>query len=306
MLRIQVPATTTNLGPGFDCLGMALRLYNRLHVETAAAGLVIEVIGEGAELLPRDERNLVYQVMRDTFAGLGVPLPGLRLRLENGIPIGRGLGSSAAATLAGIAAARVLAGAPLDPEAMLAPSVAREGHPDNVVPALVGGFTVAAVREGEVEYFKLPVPPALRAVLLVPDLILETARAREVLPREVSRADAVHNLQGSALVVAALMTGQIERLGTAMADRLHQPYRAALIPGMLEALAAGRAAGALGACLSGAGSTLLAFATARFTEIGEAMRSELAAREMTGRVLVLEPETRGLQVERDSRDQAKP
>jgi homoserine kinase len=297
MLRIQVPATTTNLGPGFDCLGMALRLYNRLQVETTTVALEIEVVGEGEELLPRDERNLVYQVMRDTFERLDKPMPGLRLRLENGIPIGRGLGSSAAATLAGIAAARLLAGANVDAEAMLEPAVAREGHPDNVVPALVGGFTVAAVRDGSVEYFKLPVPAGLRAVLLVPNLILETVRARAVLPQEVSRADAVHNLQGSALVVAALLTGQLSRLGTAMADRLHQPYRAALIPGMSEALAAAHAAGALGACLSGAGSTLLAFATERFTQIGEAMQSELAARGLSSRILILEPETEGLRVE---------
>jgi homoserine kinase len=297
MLCIQVPASTTNLGPGFDCLGMALRLYNRLQVETASTGLEIEVTGEGAEALPRDERNLVYQVMRATFDALGEPVPGLRLRLENGIPIGRGLGSSAAATLAGIAAARLVAGAAMEPEAMLAPAVAREGHPDNVVPALVGGFTVAAEREGRVEYFKLATPPALRAVLLIPDLVLETSRARAVLPREVSRADAVYNLQGSALVVAAILTGQLDRLGAAMDDRLHQPYRAALIPGMPEALAAARAAGALGACLSGAGSTLLAFATDQFEAIGEAMRREVAAKGVEGRVMVLEPDGEGLQVQ---------
>jgi homoserine kinase len=304
MLRIQVPATTTNLGPGFDCLGMALKLYNRLQVETTTAGLAIDLVGEGADLLPNDERNLVYQVIRDTLQQLGTPVPGLRLRLENGIPIGRGLGSSAAATLAGIAAARLLAGAALDPDAMLAPAVAREGHPDNVVPALVGGFTVAAVRAGSVEYFKLPVPDRLRAVLLVPDLVLETARARAVLPEQVSRADAVHNLQGTALVVTALLTGQLERLGTAMADRLHEPYRAALIPGMPEALAAARAAGAVGTCLSGAGSTLLAFATEGFTRIGEAMQAALAAHGLSSRVLVLEPEAEGLKAERLSEPNA--
>jgi homoserine kinase len=197
MITIQVPATTTNLGPGFDCLGMALQLYNRLQVETIASGLEIEIAGEGAETLPRDERNLVYQVMRATWESLGHAAPGVRLRLENQAPIGRGLGSSAAATLAGIAAARALAGAPLDPESMLPAAVAREGHPDNVVPALVGGFTAAAERDGQVVFVKMPVPEALRAVVLIPDLVLETARARAVLPTQISRADAVYNLRAA-------------------------------------------------------------------------------------------------------------
>jgi homoserine kinase len=296
MICIQVPATTTNLGPGFDCLGMALQLYNRLQVETAATGLEIEIAGEGAGTLPRDERNLVYQVMRETFEGLERPVPGLRLRLENGAPIGRGLGSSAAATLAGIAAVRALEGLPIDPEAVLAPAVAREGHPDNVVPGLVGGFTVAAEREGKIEYLKLPVPAALRAVVVIPDLVLETARARAVLPSHVSRADAVYNLQGSALVVAALLTGRLDRLSAAMGDRLHQPYRAALIPGMPEALLAAREAGALGACLSGAGSTLLAFATGDGAAIGEAMRRVLEGRGLRCTTHDLEPDLEGLRI----------
>ena len=300
-VAVRVPATTANLGPGFDALGLSLSLYNRLEVtrlsSSGTSRLEIVTRGEGAERLPADATNMVYRAFCRVFERLGAPAPAVRMVGDIQVPLSRGLGSSAAAVVGGLVAANELAGRPLSRVELLQLGTVMEGHPDNVAPALFGGFTAACLTEEGVAWARLEPPAGLRAVLVIPEREVATAQARAVLPDVVPRRDAVLNVGRTALLVAAFATGELALLRSAMRDCLHEPYRAALIPGMPEALEAAREAGALGAALSGAGSTLLALATERFEAIGAAMRAALTARGLESRVLILSPDTAGATVE---------
>ncbi len=269
---MRVPASTANLGSGFDTLGMALGLYNEVEVELTGETLTLEIRGEGAERLQAlGERNLVARSVTGTLERLGVPVGGIRIRMENRIPMSRGLGSSSAAALGGVAAAVALAGASLSPEEILNLALPFEGHPDNITPALLGGLTVSTLVGGRVRCVKLPVPAELQAVAVIPEFHLSTAKARNALPPTVPRADAVFNVGRVALFLAAMQAGRLDLLREAAQDRLHQPYRASLVPGMAEVLAEGERAGALACFLSGAGPTLLALVTGDGRAVGERM-----------------------------------
>jgi homoserine kinase len=271
-VRVRVPASTANLGPGFDALGMALGLYNEVEVELTGGTLTLEICGEGAERLQAlGDRNLVARSVTGTLERLGIPAGGIRIRMENRIPLSRGLGSSSAAALGGVAAALALAGASLTPEEILDLTLPFEGHPDNITPALLGGLTVSTLVEGRVRCVKLPVPDGLQVVAVVPEFHLSTAKARKALPPTVPRADAVFNVGRVALFLGALQAGRLDLLREAARDRLHQPYRAPLVPGMAEVLAEGERAGALACFLSGAGPTLLALVTGDGRAVGERM-----------------------------------
>jgi homoserine kinase len=271
-VRVRVPASTANLGPGFDALGMALGLYNEIAVELAGTGLGLEVEGEGAEKLQSlGGRNLVARSVTETLARLGVHANGVRVRMVNRIPLSRGLGSSSAAAIGGVAAAVALAGATLAPEEMLDLALPFEGHPDNITPALLGGLTVSTVVDGKVRCVKLPVPEGLQVIAVIPEFHLSTAKARKALPHTVPRADAVFNVGRVALFLAAMQVGRLDLLQEAVRDRLHQPYRAALVPAMEEVLVEGERAGAVACFLSGAGPTLLALTTEDGRSIGERM-----------------------------------
>lgn len=303
-VRVSVPATTANLGPGFDCLGLALDWFNTIEAELlpAGAGVVVEVEGEGSPDLPRDATNLAYRALALVWQDRGLPPPAVRLRLENTIPLASGLGSSAAACAGGLVAGWHLLPpevreAEPDPLAcLLRLGHGLEGHPDNVAPALLGGLTVAAVAEGEggavageeggavagekagggrgrraVVAHRLPPPAGLGLVVAVPPARLATAAARRVLPEAVPRAAAVFNVQRIALLLAALLTGDFRHLPLALEDALHEPYRWPLVPGWQEAAARARAAGAYGVVLSGAGPSLLAITPAgREAEVRQA------------------------------------
>jgi homoserine kinase len=271
-VRVRVPASTANLGPGFDVLGMALGLYNEIEVALEGVGLRLEVEGEGAERLQvLGDRNLVARSVSETLERLGVRGIGVRIRMLNRIPLSRGLGSSSAACLGGVAAAAALAGASFAPEELLDLALPFEGHPDNITPALLGGLTVSTLVEGKVRCVKLPVPDGLRAIAVIPEFSLSTAKARKALPAMVPRADAVFNVGRVALLLAAMQSGRLDLLREAAQDRLHQPYRAPLVPGMPEVLVEGERAGALACFLSGAGPTLLALTAGDGDEIGRRM-----------------------------------
>jgi homoserine kinase len=264
---------------------MALSLYNE-----------VELSDEGkAELEQAGERNLAVRAAQETLRELGLQPTGLQVRQINRIPLGRGLGSSAAACLAGIAAACRLASVELSTDELLAKALPFEGHPDNVTPALMGGLTASAIVAGRVVAAKVPVPAYLKAVVVIPDLKLPTKRAREVLPTQVPFADAVFNLTRLALLLTGLATDRPELLAPGTEDRLHQPYRAALLPGMEAILDEGRWAGALATCLSGAGSSLLALVSGDGEKIGQRM-SERWQREfgIKNRVHLLEIDYQGL------------
>jgi homoserine kinase len=295
-VEVAVPASSANLGPGFDSLGLALQLYNRVRMELTDGPTTVMVSGEGAGALESGADNLVYRSVRRLYEELALEAPALRITMENEIPVSRGLGSSSSAIVAGLVGANTLLAEPLGSEDLLRLAVEIEGHPDNVAPALLGGLQVTAATDTGLVHLTLPVPADLRAVVCIPAVALSTEAARAALPHTYSRADAVFNLGRAALLVAALSGGHYEALGAAMEDRIHQPYRASLVPGFAEALQAAREAGAVGACLSGSGSTMLALATANEVAIGEAMVAEVRRAGADGRWLALDVDRAGARV----------
>ncbi|MFH2202919.1 MAG: homoserine kinase [Elusimicrobiota bacterium] len=298
-IRVRVPATTSNLGPGFDVLGMALKLYNELELtcEPGWGEVRVDITGEGAETLPRSSRNLVVRSFR-ALIPKRLPRHNLRFRMVNRIPLCRGLGSSAAARLAGLLAATALkSGKPPFGQAVTK-ACAMEGHPDNAVPAFFGGLCGSVVERGNIEYFRLKPPRGLTAALCIPAIEVSTEKARRLMPKRVTLADAVFTSSRLALLVAAMTQGRLELLRTAMRDVLHQPYRKRLVPGMDAAIAAAERAGALGAALSGSGPTVLAFAGGERAgrRAAEAMCRAFARRGMASRALVLGVDNAGARV----------
>lgn len=259
-IHLQVPASTANLGPGFDTLGLALDLHNELAISPSESGRLEISIGGDADssTVARDENNLVHRAVRRVFAAAGAELPPLRLDLVIRAPLARGLGSSASAIVAGMAAANGILETPLGEDRLLHEMVAMEGHPDNVVACAQGGL-VACVRAGDkVIYRRHEVHPSLRFVLLIPDYELSTAKARGVIPKSVPFRDAVFNLSRVALVIDRIATGEVDDLGVLMEDRLHQNYRKALVRQYDIVVAEAEKAGAAAVVLSGAGPTMLA------------------------------------------------
>jgi homoserine kinase len=256
-VRVRVPATSANLGAGFDALGLALALYNEVMADEAD-GTTVRIDGEGVGRLATNDRNVVARAVRLAFEAAGRPFHGVALTCVNRIPTARGLGSSAAAWVGGLVAGNALLGTPLQRDALLDLAARAEGHPDNVAAALLGGLTVSCATAEGIRAVSLPVPPTLRWIVLVPDFSSATAEARGVLPSSVPRGDAVFNVQRVALLLAGLQAGRTDLLGVALDDRLHQPYRRRLFPWMPDVVAAARRAGALGCVLSGAGPSLLA------------------------------------------------
>lgn len=275
MIKVIVPATSANLGPGFDTLGVALEMYNEIEMqETGILDVVIEV--EGAEALEKPENNYVFRAAERIFRRRGYFPNGLLIREKIGIPVARGLGSSSSAIVGGLLAAdalvtRMTGRAGLSTDEILALAVEMEGHPDNVTPALVGGFTVAIMEEDRPLYVRFDPPPNLRTVIAIPEMPLLTKTARGVLPQELSMKDAVYNLSRATLLVAALLTGRTDLLGAATKDRMHQPYRANLVPGLNAVIEAALAAGAKGVALSGAGPSVIALVEEGAEQVAHAM-----------------------------------
>ncbi len=253
MVRIRVPATSANLGPGFDCLGIALNLYARFTFEPLSQGIEIS----GCRPQDAGEDNLVYQAFFHTLKAAGVKSRGLRLQIDSDIPLSRGLGSSAACVVGGILGADRLYGLGLSREDMLKLATELEGHPDNAAPAIWGGLRVSLMEEGRALSLPCEVHPSLKFLALVPDFELSTSAARAALPQSVSLKDAVYNLSHAAFLIKALEGGEPGLIRDAMQDRLHQDARFKLIPGAAELKARMENAGAIACCLSGAGPTLL-------------------------------------------------
>jgi len=297
-VRVRVPATSANLGPGFDALGLALALHNEVIGEEADE-VAVAVEGEGAARLDAGAKNVVARGVALGFEVAGRPFRGARLRCVNRIPLSRGLGSSAAAWVGGLLAANALLGEPIDRDGLLAAATRAEGHPDNVAAALLGGLTVSCADGPRVTAVSLPLPAGIDWVVLVPETESSTHEARAVLPDVVPRADAVFNVQRVSLLLAALGAGRADLLDLAMQDRLHQPYRRRLFPWMEEVAAAGRRAGALGCVLSGAGPCLLAAVPARGGQVVAAsMAKALLAAGIAGQALHLPVDPRGATWER--------
>ncbi len=289
-VTVRVPATTANLGPGFDCLGLALNLWGVIRLEVADQPLPPS----------RDPvACLVAEAACCLWEQLGTPAPpGLVVRYDGEVPVARGLGASAIARVGGLMAANALSGYPLDAEAILQLAARLEGHADNAAPAIFGGLQVVARRDdGIFIHMSIELPPNLRVAIFVPHQELATAQAREALPISFSREDAVYNLSRAALLVASLATGRLDYLREATLDRIHQPYRARLFPPMSSLLKAALGAGALGAFLSGAGPSVAAFALAEEAEeIAKAMQTLAQRLGLYGEALVCSPTLQGAHV----------
>ena len=280
-ITVTVPATTANLGPGFDCIGAALTLYNKFKFTALdEGGLIIDVTGAEAERVQTDESNLLYQAFVKLYQYIGQTPPSVKMEIQLGVPLARGLGSSATAIVGGLVGANQLAGAPLTQLQVMELAIAMEGHPDNVVPALLGGCRLAATSADNWEICDIPWNENIVPVLAIPDFELSTSEARQVLPTQVSRADAIFNTAHLGLLLRGLQTGKGEWLSTALQDRLHQPYRQALIPGYDAVNAAAMKAGAYGMVISGAGPTLLALVDKLHSQAVEA--AMLSAWQSTG------------------------
>ena len=303
-VTVEVPASAANLGAGYDCLGLALALVNRIELEVrvwSRGEIELTVEGEGRNELTEDRENRFVRGLEATLEASRGELPagvGWRISMHNQIPLSRGLGSSAAATVAGVLAGNALAGEPLSTAEMLRIASDIEGHPDNAAASLLGGFVVSSATDDGVEAIRFASPRDLRAVLFIPELRLPTAAMRAALPKSVPLADAVANLGAVAVGVAGLATGRYDLLARLTVDRLHEPYRAAIYPQLPKMVEAARGAGALGACLSGAGSTILAFADsmAGITRIEAAFFAAAADVDLPGRVQVVAPRNAGARV----------
>ena len=292
-ITVRIPATTANLGPGFDCLGLALDLWNQAVFSITKGGLDIAILGEGQDILPRGRENQIARAFYAFFEARRLPAPaGLCIRCNNQIPLGSGLGSSAAACLTGLMAANGLSGSPASIDEILCLATEIEGHPDNVAAALLGGLVVVVKNENILLTRRFDVPD-LHVAVVIPEIDLPTGVARAALPSQVPMKDAVFNLGRTVLVCDAIRTGNYDLLGQVMVDRLHQPYRLSLIDGSGQALQAALQAGASAAAISGAGPGLIAFSSQAADKAAEAMAAVFAAHHIPSRKLLLSSSNQG-------------
>jgi homoserine kinase len=275
MIRIQVPATSANLGSGFDSLGIALNLYNQVWMEESDT---ISISSKDNVSIPKDETNLIYWAAKSLYERCGHKLPGLKIIQLNNIPMARGLGSSSACIVAGILGANRMLGSPLSQKELTDLAAEIEGHPDNTTPAIEGGLVASAMEAGRVYSVSVPVSEKIRFVLFIPPFELKTEKARSVLPQQYSRSDAVYNLSRSALMTASLFSGKLENLRVAVQDKIHQPYRSGLIEHLDDVFRMSYELGSLGTYVSGAGPTIISMVSSdeaeRFSALAKSRLKE--------------------------------
>ena len=294
-IKVKVPATTANLGAGFDTFGLALTLYNEFIVEESDT-IKIETYPEN-ELLKNPEKNLFVKVLKKSCELNGKTFHGVKLKQINNVPVARGLGSSATAIVGAILVSFFVNGKELTDEEFFKIAYMFEPHPDNLLPAWKGGFITALLDNGKTFYSKIPFPQEVKAVVVIPDFELSTEEARSVLPEKIPLKDGIFNVQRVALFLSAIQNKRFELLKVAMEDRFHQPYRKKLIPGFDNVIKNAYDAGALGASLSGARSTILALADKNFDEIGKAMKQAFEREGIKSDYKVLEVDTEGAKIE---------
>ena len=294
--RVSIPATSANLGPGFDALGLALSLRNQVVIEEQDAPTSLEIQGEGDMRLPRNESNIVIKSIETVYRKVGEQVPNLKVTLINAIPPGSGFGSSAAAIIGGMVGANILLDSPLSREELLRMAVEMEGHPDNACAAMLGGLVISSFSDEGLVYRRVPVAP-LKVAAVRPDQVSLTEELRAMLPKTVPLADAAVNIGRAALVVQALAEGDLDLLGEVMKDRLHEPYRKVSIPGYMQAVNAALSAGAAAIAISGSGPSLIAFASSNHEQISAAMKDAFdKATSRPARAWVLSVESQGVQI----------
>lgn len=292
MINIRVPATTANIGPGFDSLGIALNLHNNFSFEEISEGL--EIIG--ALYGEEDKDSLVYISMLKTFDFIGYKPKGIRINIQTNIPVSRGLGSSGTCILGGVMGANEMAGSPLSIDDIFKLAVEIEGHPDNIAPALFGGFISSLMQDDSIYYNKIDIAKGLKFVAIIPDFTLSTKKSREVLPESILHKAAVENVSRVSLLISALSNGRFDLLKPALKDNLHQPYRGKLIEGFDKVLNKAYEFEALGAYLSGAGPTVMAITNEDDNVFKKEIKSYLKSMDYNWEVIDLKIDLEGAKV----------
>jgi homoserine kinase len=292
---LRVPASSANLGPGFDALGLALGIYLECRFRPSNR-LLIRVAGRDADSISTGEHNLIWQTALKVASDVSLPMPPIELEIENAIPLGKGLGSSAAALTAGVVIADEVLGLAWPPQKVLDEAARIEGHPDNVAACVLGSMVASAVDAAGIAHaVRLELHPRYAVAVVVPDFVLPTTEARAVLPDTYSKADTIFNVQRSALLITALATGATNAFPTALEDRLHQPYRAPLVPGLNE-ITQLRAEGLLGCALSGAGPSILVFYERGHDDVCELVRNVFTAKGHASEIMWTELAAGGYQL----------
>lgn len=258
MVKVRVPATTANMGAGFDALGAALKIYNYVCAEEISSGLEIIIKDEQTRtLVPTDERNLVYKTMKFLFSEARIEMPPVRIIQENNIPVTRGLGSSSASIVGGLVCANELAGRPFSKKELITLAARLEGHSDNSTSAFCGGFNVSVAQDNKIFYYTHKIDEELKFLVMIPDFQVKTREARNALPEKYSSGDVRYNISRSALFAASMMSGEYANLSVALGDKIHEPYRAKFICGYSSICEKAKELGALGTYISGSGPTLI-------------------------------------------------
>lgn len=295
MYKVIVPATSANLGSGFDCMGMALNLYNIIEVEEIGEGLRIEIRGQEGKI-PANENNLIYRSMKMIFDKTGYKPKGLRIIQSNEIPVTRGLGSSAACIVGGLFAANEMTHCRYSDEELMVMAAGIDGHPDNTTPAVVGGLTAVVQEDNRLFHARIEVPRDIKFAAFIPGFTLSTTKARMILPERIHYRDAVFNVGRAALLAASLAAGNLENLKCAFEDKLHQPYRKRLIPDMDRIFAASLKHGAKGCFISGAGPTIMALLDGDYEVFQEKMGTYIKSLNTVWELRILEISQKGVQV----------
>ncbi len=297
----RIPASTTNLGPGFDVLGLALQLYSTVTLEITGSKTEVIVSGVDVDKIPSSNEHIAFQAVETIYQKSGKSQPkGLKLTIANGIPAIRGLGGSGTAILGGLLTANLLCENPFSRSDLLNFASTLEGHPDNVAASLYGGLVISVQDDKHIHTIQLKCDPALYVVLAIPEFTLSTQKARNILPKTVDFSDAIYNISRSSLLVASIATGKLEMLSTAMNDKLHQPYRSTLIPGFDDVVEAALSAGALSIALSGAGPTIAAYCLDNMQEVGKSMQNVFKQHGIPSDILVIGTDVEGAKLISDN------
>jgi homoserine kinase len=297
---VRVPATSANLGPGFDSLGLALDLWNEAEfIPTNDRKISLTVEGEGRDTLPTDANNAIVDAALQVYTLAGKSYHGMQIRCTNRVPLGSGLGSSSAALLTGMLGANAILGEPFSRDEILKLAIETEGHPDNVAPAMLGGLVASIIHESHVVSLRITLTDQrapIHITVVFPDFDFPTKQARAILPRQIELKDAIYNLSRAVIITEAFRQGDLNMLHEAMSDKLHQPYRLPLIPGAQVAMDAAKGAGASAVALSGAGPSLIAFSSKPDPAVGEAMKRAFEAAGLQARVFQLKMSDHGAEV----------
>ncbi|WP_456279185.1 homoserine kinase [Bacillus sp. AK128] len=293
---VRVPGSTANLGSGFDCVGMAFQLYTTIKMKKASTTSIL-LKGDNLEGIAANKDNLIYKVAQQIFQKAQFHCPEIEIEIESEIPLTRGLGSSAAAIVGAVTAANVIAGEPFTADELYHFTTELEGHPDNVGASLLGGIVIATWDQTRVSYIRVLPPENMKAIVAIPHFELSTKLARDVLPSSYSKADTVHAIGHSALLASALVSGNTSVLYEAMKDRIHQPYRTSLIPGMDVLLENSEKHGALGIALSGAGPTIIALTDKEDQRLADYMHNVLLEHGITSTITTLSPDLEGIRIQ---------